>query len=58
MRGVKGVKAEVLEWDTDSTFLLSGYAWYWNSLPFLKYDLFLSKFDADFNLLWETTVYD
>lgn len=49
-----------MKFDSDSTFLVSGLMGRWAQEPdsLLKYDLFLSKFDTAFNLIWETTVED
>lgn len=54
----KVTHAWTTEWDSDSTFLLSGLLARWTPDSILKYDLFLTKFDTAFNVLWETTVAD
>ncbi len=47
-----------MEFDSDSTFILSGNAARMISATTAKYDLMLAKFDANFHLLWETYVQD
>lgn len=49
-----------MAFDTDSTFLVSGLLARWVQQPdsLLKYDLFLTKFDTAFNVIWETIVPD
>lgn len=55
-----GEHAWSMAFDTDSTFLVSGYVARWVQQPdsLLKYDLFLTKFDTALNVVWETTVAD
>jgi hypothetical protein len=51
--------AKALAFDSDSTFLLTGYVAVWlPSKSKFRYDIFLSRFDTAFNLLWETVVPD
>lgn len=57
--GYKGLATEASFFDSDSTFLITGYA-FRDVGPTLqyKYDLLLAKFDTNFNLIWQTTVAD
>ncbi len=48
------LQIHALEFDTDSTFLVTGLA-FRKKPPLLgKYDLLVAKFDTAFNLIWET----
>lgn len=53
-------QALVMVYDSDSSFLLSGLHARWALEPdsVLKYDLFLSRIDTNFQVVWETIVPD
>lgn len=42
----------------NNALLITGYAARWTTDSILKYDLFVTKFDTSFNVVWETTVSD
>ena len=51
--------AKAMAFDSDSTFLLTGYLGVWvPATSKFRYDILLSRFDTAFNLLWETVVPD
>ncbi len=57
IEGYKAVAAESSFFDSDTTFLITGYAArYVGANLNYKYDLLLAKFDTSFNLIWATTV--
>ncbi len=55
--GYKGVGVEASYFDSDTTFLISGFAARFVGLNLqYEYDLLLAKFDTNFNLIWSTIV--